>query len=101
MLKNLTQLSMEIFPSVLATIIGAYIVNHYISAKTATDATAAAVSAVKAEAKSDSGKADPKGQTDVASLPEPGVKAKGIAEKAISGRGSTDSAAEKPVEASL
>jgi hypothetical protein len=101
MLKYLTKLAMEIFPSVLATIIGAYIVNHYISAKTATDAPAAAVSAVKAEAKSDSGKADPKGQTDVASLPEPGVKAKGIAEKAISGRGSTDGAAEKPVEASL
>lgn len=96
MLKYLTKLAMEIFPSVLATIIGAYIVNHYISAKPAADAPTAAVSSTtpgktdggkadtaKADPKSDS-KADPKaGSTELASLPEPGIKAKGISEKAV------------------
>src|SRR5262245_58881129 len=102
MLKHLTKLAMEILPSVLATIIGAYIVNHYINGKPATDTPVAAVSA-KADAKSDSSKTDPKSATDGASLPEPGVKAKGVAEKSIFsfGRTSTDSAADKPVEASI
>ena len=43
MLKYLAKISMDIFPSVLATIIGAYIVNHYINARPAADAPAAAV----------------------------------------------------------
>jgi hypothetical protein len=102
MLKHLTKLAMEILPSVLATIIGAYIVNHYINATPATNTPAAAVSA-KTDAKSDPSKADSKGATDVASLPEPGVKAKGVAEKSIFsfGRASTESAPDKPVEASI
>ena len=33
MLKYLTKFAMEIIPSVVATIIGAYIVNHYINTK--------------------------------------------------------------------
>ena len=37
MLKYLAKISMDIFPSVLATIIGAYIVNHYINARPAAD----------------------------------------------------------------
>ncbi len=41
MLKYLAKISMDIFPSVLATIIGAYIVNHYINAKPAADTPAA------------------------------------------------------------
>jgi hypothetical protein len=101
MLKHLTKLAMDILPSVLATIIGAYIVNHYINGRPATDTPAAAVSPVKADGKSDPGKTDPKSSTDVANLPEPGVKAKGISEKSILGRSPADSAAEKPVEASL
>src|SRR5438309_958368 len=45
MLKYIAKISMDIFPSVLATIIGAYIVNHYINAKPAADAPAAAPAA--------------------------------------------------------
>ena len=41
MLKYITKFAMDILPSVVATIIGAYIVNHYIVAKP--DAPAAAV----------------------------------------------------------
>ena len=40
MLKYLKKFAMEIVPSVAATIIGAYIVNHYITAKPAADAPA-------------------------------------------------------------
>ena len=69
MLKYLAKISMDILPSVLATIIGAYIVNHYINAKPAADIPAA-VSA-PAQAGSD---AKP---TDAANLLAPGVKAKG------------------------
>ncbi|WP_027573135.1 hypothetical protein [Bradyrhizobium sp. WSM1743] len=86
MLKYLAKISMDIFPSVLATIIGAYIVNHYINAKPAADTPAAVVA--PAQTGSD-GK-----PTDAANLPAPGVKAKGISEKSV-----TDKAAvEKPVD---
>jgi hypothetical protein len=64
-------------PSVLATIIGAYIVNHYIVAKPADAPAAAAVSTF------DPAKADPKSSQSVAAIPEAGVKAKGISERAI------------------
>jgi hypothetical protein len=65
-------------PSVVATIIGAYIVNHYIVAKPADAPAAAAVSTV------DPTKADTNKKTsDVANIPEAGIKAKGISEKAI------------------
>ncbi|RTE91135.1 hypothetical protein [Bradyrhizobium sp. LVM 105] len=91
MLKYLAKISMDIFPSVLATIIGAYIVNHYINAKPAADAPAAVVA--PSQAGSD-GK-----PTDTANLPGPGVKAKGISEKSVSDKGVTDKApAEKPAE---
>jgi len=87
-------------PSVVATIIGAYIVNHYIVTKPGADApVAAAVSTTEP-------KADAKGAPEtatasetssgVANIPEPGVKAKGISEKAILEK----SAAEKPAEKS-
>ena len=109
MLKYVSKFAMDILPSVAATIIGAYIVNHYITAKPATDAPAAAVSAAnsnKADVRSD-GKS-------LANLPGPGVTAKGISEKAMlektagekpaAGEKSTvvekssDKSAEKPVE---
>jgi hypothetical protein len=117
MLKYLTKLAMEIFPSVLATIIGAYIVNHYISARPTADTPAAAMASVngtKVDAKTDSNKTDSnktdssktaskQASTEVASLPEPGIKAKGIAEKAILGlgRATTESVSEKSVEAAI
>ena len=44
MLNYLKKFALEILPSVAATVIGAYIVNHYIS-KPATDAPVAAVTA--------------------------------------------------------
>jgi hypothetical protein len=75
---------MDIFPSVLATIIGAYIVNHYINARPAADTPAAVVTPA------DGGKKP----ADVANLPGPGVKAKGVSEKSISDK----AAAEKPAE---
>jgi hypothetical protein len=49
--KYLSKFVLEILPSVVATIIGAYIVNHYIVAKPASDApVAAAVSSVDSKA---------------------------------------------------
>ncbi|OKO80480.1 hypothetical protein AC629_27495 [Bradyrhizobium sp. NAS80.1] len=94
MLKYLAKISMDIFPSVLATIIGAYIVNHYINAKPAADAPAAVV------APAQPGK-DGK-PADVANLPAPGVKAKGVSEKSISQKSVTDkAAAEKPADKSV
>ncbi len=44
MLKLVSKFAMDIFPSVIATILGAYIVNHYINNKTPAADTAAAVS---------------------------------------------------------
>jgi hypothetical protein len=94
MLKYLSKFAMEIVPSVIATILGAYIVNHYITAKPAADAAAVsspdskkvnAKGDVKADAKPDA-KIDVKpaeASTDLANVPEPGVRAKGVAEKAV------------------
>ncbi|WFU23821.1 hypothetical protein QA649_38435 [Bradyrhizobium sp. CB1717] len=91
MLKYLAKISMDIFPSVLATIIGAYIVNHYINAKPAADTPTAVVA--PAEAGKDAKPAD------TASLPAPGVKAKGVSEKSVSEKSVTDkAAAEKPAD---
>lgn len=82
MLKYLAKISMDIFPSVLATIIGAYIVNHYINAKPAADAPAAVA------APADGGKVSK--PADIANLPAPGVKAKGISEKSVSDKAAAD-----------
>jgi hypothetical protein len=91
MLKYLAKISMDIFPSVIATIIGAYIVNHYINARPAADTPAAVV------APADAGKNGK--PADVANLPAPGVKAKGVSEKSISEKSASDKpAAEKPAE---
>jgi len=91
MLKYLAKISMDIFPSVLATIIGAYIVNHYINAKPAADTPAAVVAPVEA---GKNGK-----PADVANLPAPGVKAKGVSEKSVSEKSATEkAAAEKPAD---
>jgi hypothetical protein len=95
MLKYLSKFASDILPSVAATIIGAYIVNHYISAKPAPDAPAAAVSL--ADPKSAGSKpAEP--PADVANIPAAGVRAKGISEKAIFDRSTAEKAQEKPQE---
>jgi hypothetical protein len=104
MLKYVTKFAMDILPSVIATIIGAYIVNHYIVTRPAADApVAAAVSSAdpkKADAADD---AQPSGKSvDVANLPEPGVKAKGISERVLLEKAAAEKSAvvEKPAEKS-
>jgi hypothetical protein len=90
MLKYITKFAMDILPSVVATIIGAYIVNHYIVAKP--DAPAAAVVS-SADPKKPDAKANGKPSVSVVGgLPQPGVTAKGISEKALI----EQTAAEKP-----
>ncbi len=98
--KYISKFAMDIFPSVAATIIGAYIVNHYIATKPAPNAPAAAVSTAEpqAEAKpapeaAKAGSKAPETSADVANLPEPGIKARGISEKAMIEK----TAAEKPI----
>ena len=89
MLNYLKKFALEILPSVAATVIGAYIVNHYISNRPTADApVAAAVS--PADTKKN---AKPVGR-DVASIPEHGITAKGISERAMMEK----SAAERPGE---
>jgi hypothetical protein len=85
MLKYVSKFTIDILPSVVATIIGAYIVNHYIVAKP-TDAPAAATISTADPKKAES--------SDVANIPAAGVKAKGISEKAI-----LEKTAEKPTVA--
>jgi hypothetical protein len=98
MLKYVSKFTLDILPSVVATIIGAYIVNHYIVTKPAANApVTAALSSVdpkKANLKRDAKPLET--SSDSASIPEAGVRAKGISEKAIFER----SAAEKPAEKS-
>jgi hypothetical protein len=96
MLKYVSKFALDILPSVVATIIGAYIVNHYIVAKPADAPVAAAVST------SDPAKADPKASSEsVAALPEAGIKAKGIPERAILEKTATEKPAvvDKPADA--
>jgi hypothetical protein len=76
--KYISKFTIDILPSVAATVIGAYIVNHYIVTKPGADApVAAAVSAADPKAKTTEAKAD------VRNLPAAGIKAKGISEKAM------------------
>jgi hypothetical protein len=92
MLKYASKFAMDILPSVVATIIGAYIVNHYIITKPGAGAPVAAlVSTV--EPKADAAKADARAvepSTDVANIPEPGVRAKGVSEKTLFERSAID-----------
>jgi hypothetical protein len=98
MLNYLKKFAVEIVPSVAATVIGAYIVNHYINTKPADGPKAAAVST--SQPKSDPSKAEAKtepkagSEAEIAGVPSSGVKAKGISEKAILEK---NAAAEKAV----
>jgi hypothetical protein len=106
MLKFVSKFALDILPSVVATIIGAYIVNHYIVTKPGANApVAAAVSTTepKAEAKvaPEAATADAKASetsSGVANIPEPGVKAKGISEKAIIEKSVTEKPAERSAD---
>jgi hypothetical protein len=94
MLKYVSKFTIDSLPSVLATIIGAYIVNHYIVTKPADAPVTAAVST------SDPAKADSKASESVAALPAAGVKAKGVSEKAILEKTATEkpAAVDRPAE---
>jgi hypothetical protein len=113
MLKYLSKFTLDVLPSLLATVIGAYIVNHYIvakpnapvaavisttepraDAKTATEK--AAPEAAKAEARTDA--KTPETSSDVTNIPEPGVRAKGISEKAVLEKAPAEKSADKPTE---
>jgi hypothetical protein len=104
MLKYVSKFASDILPSVIATIIGAYIVNHYIVTKPAANGpVAAALSSVdpkKADIRRDAKPAET--SSEVSSIPEAGVRAKGISEKAIFERPaaekSQEKAADKPAE---
>src|SRR6202051_4723566 len=93
MLKYVSKFTMDILPSVVATIIGAYIVNHYIVTRPAADAPVAAVSpAVPKKAETGIDAKPAAKAADIRNIPGPGVKAKGISERAMI----EQTAAEKP-----
>ena len=103
MLNYFKKFAMEIVPSVAATIIGAYIVNHYIDAKPAAEAPAAAVvdrpAQIRRQADAASSQAPPRrrrrrSDAEVAGIPAAGVKAKGMSEKGMLEK---NAAAEKAV----
>jgi hypothetical protein len=105
MLKYLTKFAMDIFPSVAATIIGAYIVNHYITKPGANAPAAAAVSTVEPGRGAAKGpvKAPAKPSetsSDLANVPEAGVKAKGISEKTLIDKAAAEKAVDKPADKS-
>ncbi|MBA2399865.1 MAG: hypothetical protein H0V72_14400 [Bradyrhizobium sp.] len=81
MKKYLTKFTIDILPSVAATVIGAYIVNHYIVTKPGADAPVAA--AVSAAGPKGAAKIPEAKTTEAGNVPAAGVKAKGISEKAI------------------
>jgi hypothetical protein len=104
MLNYVKKFTMDILPSVAATIIGAYIVNHYIVSKPGADApVAAAVSTAdpKTDPKTAAAGGKPVGKpVDVSNLPEAGVKAKGMSERTLLERSASEKAVvtEKPQE---
>jgi hypothetical protein len=100
MLKYVSKFAMDILPSVVATIIGAYIVNHYIVTNKPDTPVTAAISS--ADPKKPDARADAKPPASVAgSLPQRGVTAKGISEKAMIEQtaGEKPAVVEKPVVA--
>jgi hypothetical protein len=100
MLKYVTKFVVDIFPSVAATVIGAYIVNHYIAAKP--DAPAAAVVST-AQPKAAAPSKPVAKPTEVSNLPEAGVKAKGMSERTLMERTASEKATvtEKPAEKAI
>ncbi|HTA99987.1 MAG TPA: hypothetical protein VK804_05890, partial [Bradyrhizobium sp.] len=108
MLKYVSKFAMDILPSVVATIIGAYIVNHYIVTRPAADAPVAAAVSPAVPKKAETGiDAKPAAKAaDIRNIPGPGVKAKGISERAMIEQTAAErptvveKAVEKPVEKS-
>jgi hypothetical protein len=83
MLKYISKFALDVLPSVAATVIGAYVVNHYIVARPGMGVPVnAVVSSV--DPKADSKNTRPaRTSSDVGNIPEAGVRAKGISEKAV------------------
>jgi hypothetical protein len=84
---------------VIATILGAYIVNHYINTKPPAVGPAAAASTAdpkKAASKADSKPAEK--SADLGNIPEPGVRAKGVSEKSVTDKSVIDKAVVTPAE---
>ncbi|UGY26335.1 hypothetical protein [Bradyrhizobium septentrionale] len=100
MLSYLKKFVMDILPSVAATIIGAYIVNHYIVARPEAPAAAAVTAAVDPKADPKAAAKPAEKSTVVSSLPEAGVKAKGMSERTLIERSASEKATvtEKPAE---
>jgi hypothetical protein len=101
--KYVAKFAMDILPSVAATIIGAYIVNHYIVTKPGAGApVTAAVSTAEpspeAKAPGKTASKPSERSSDLANLPEAGVKAKGIAEKSILDKPTSEKPADKSAD---
>jgi hypothetical protein len=97
--KYLSKFVLEVLPSVVATIIGAYIVNHYITKPAAEVPVAAAVSTVEPKAV-DPKKTDAKESetpSDVASAPDSGGTKKSSTDEAPAEKASEKSA-DKPTQ---
>lgn len=92
MLSYLKKFVMDILPSVAATIIGAYIVNHYIVARPEAPAAAAVTAAVDPKADPKAAAKPAEKSTVVSSLPEAGVKAKGMSERTLIERSASEKA---------
>ncbi|MDO8396657.1 MAG: hypothetical protein Q7T45_02455 [Bradyrhizobium sp.] len=115
MKKYLAKFAVDILPSVAATVIGAYIVNHYIVTKPAPSApVASVVSTVDPKAAPEAAKIDIKADAkttdrttdkttdksadtsvEIGNARGPGVKAKGISERAILEKAAAEKAQEK------
>lgn len=100
MLSYLKKFVMDILPSVAATIIGAYIVNHYIVAKPQAPDSAAVTAAADPKADPKAAAKPAEKSTMVSSLPEAGVKAKGMSERTLIERSASEKATvtEKPAD---
>ena len=101
MLKLVSKFAMDIFPSVIATIVGAYIVNHYINNKAPADPTATAAAVSTAEPKKANSRNDSKPvekSADLGNIPEPGVRAKGMKAPPETEKPAAEKPVEKPLE---
>jgi hypothetical protein len=106
--KYLAKFTVDILPSVAATVIGAYIVNHYIVSKPGPAApVASAVSTVDPKAAPDSARVDvkadarnadktPDSSAETGTTRGPGVKAKGISERAVLEKAAAERLQDKP-----
>jgi hypothetical protein len=98
--KYLSKFVLEVLPSVVATIIGAYIVNHYITRPAAEVPVAAAASTVEPKAvdpkKTDAKEAET--PSDVASAPDPGAAKKSSTDEAPAEKNSVEKGSEKSAD---